>query len=539
MYTIGIIKATHLLEEIFDPAVQRTDNYFCQLIGLADETSYNDTLALFNQQLSEPHQGIIFGQPIPNPSDRELIDSILSELSHMRIGSLSHEDISLTSSDALNEKLKITLDEVIALAMDQEKFSSPTIRNNFIAKLMIWCNLYIDHLNFNGDTPPKCLFYGSLKKHEVYFLMLLAKIGVDVIYFNPTKDTVLDHLVPDQLCQTIVLGPVSLQLVPFETRVAKGVVVEKVTTYARKATNELEQTLYHDTGIYKPWQFSDGMTKPLIMDSVIEDTLTYWSEPARLRPGFKTSGKTVYTPCFFTKINGVYVDREAYFDLVQKLREAKHCLFYETPHFAQMNTGFGQSRPIQYHNVQVQNTQSTRDFNQQDLYSLAFCLNPDQTIKRDAVQSHVLYQPMRSLRQELQEFLLLKLEETFANSNRSFFNFPITDKERVRLMAALFTADEQLLNLLSSYDFTGDVPKVIFYVNSREPFHQDDALLIGLLRSIGLDIILLSPNGANNIELIISDKFINQIKLEEFVYDLELKAPSRSKKGSFFSKLFR
>ena len=104
-------------------------------------------------------------------------------------------------------------------------------------------------------------------------------------------------------------------------------------------------------------------------------------------------------------------------------------------------------------------------------------------------------------------------------------------------MAALFTAEDKLMNLIDGYDFTADVPKVIIYVNSREVFNTDDAMLLALLRTIGLDIILLSPNGANNIELVISDKFINHIKLDEFVYDFELKAPS--KKGSFFSKLFR
>lgn len=534
-----ITKASNLLEQIFDTSALRTDNYFCQLIGISSESSYNDTLALFNHKLSEPHQGVIFGQSIPNPNDRSLIDSILSELAKMRIGNFVNEDINLTASDALNAKLRLALDETIALAIQKERFPSETIRNNFIAKLMIWCNLYTDDLDFNGEAPPKCLIYGPLKKHEVYFLILLAKIGVDVIYFNPTKDTTFDSIEQGLLSQTIVLGNVSLNLTSYQDRIMQGVVVEKVTTYARKASNELEQTLYNETGVYKPWQFSDGTTRPLIMDSVIEDTITYWNEAARMRPGFKTVGKTVHTPCFFTKINGVYSDINEYYELVQKLRLAKNCAFFETPHLT--HVGFGQKRAIQYHNVQIQATSSAEgaNFNQQDLYSLAFCLNPDQTIKRESVRTHVLYQKMLTLRSELQEFLLCKLEETFSNTNSSFFNFPITDKERVRLMAALFTAEDRLINLIDSYDFTSDIPKVVLYVNSREPFNQDDAMLLGLFRNIGMDIILLSPNGANNLELVISDKFINQIKLEEFVYDLELKSPGKAKKGSFFSKLFR
>lgn len=538
MYTIGITKANNILEEIFDPSKLRTDNFFCQLIGLTSESSYNDTLALFHQKLNEPQRGIVFGESIPNPSDRALIDNILQELNHMTIGNFINEDIQLTASHTLNAKIRVALDQVIALAIAKEHFSNITIRNNFIAKLMIWCNLYTDGLDFEGNLPPACLFYGPIKKHETYFLILLALIGMDVIYFNPTKDITFDNIEGEQFSQTIILGQISPLLTPYLDRVAQGVVVDKVTTYARKATNELEQTLYQETGIYKPWQFSDGTTKPIIMDSVIEDTLTYWQEPAKLRPGFKTYEKTVYVPTFFTKINGVYEELNEYYQLVEKLRASKYCAFYETPHLT--HVGFGQKRTIQYHNMSAYTTNQSQaaQFNQQDLYSLAFCLNPDQTIKRDAVKQHVLYQRMLSLRGDLQEFILSKLEETFAVTNSSFFNFPITDKERVRLMAATFTAEEKLINLIDGYDFTEQVPKLVLYINSRESFNQDDTMLLGLLRQIGFDIILLAPNGANNIELVISDKFINQVKLEQFVYDLELKAPSKAKKGSFFSRLF-
>ena len=529
--------ANNILETLFDDASMREDNYFCELVGIADASSYNDTLALIHHKLSEPHQGIIFDREIPKPNDRPLIDSILSELSHMRIGNFANEDINLTSSVTLNAKIRQALDVVTHLAIQKERFANETIRNNFIAKLMIWCNLYIDDLDFTGKEPPKCLFYGTIKKHEVYFLMLLAHIGVDVLYFNPTGDTTLNNLDDGHLCQKVILGPISMnQLPPLMDYVSKGVVVEKVTTFARRATNELEQTLYNDTGIYKPWQFSDGTTRPVIMDSVIEDTLTYWNEPARLRPGFKTSQKTVYTPIFFSKISGVYKDHNEYFALVDQLRNANKCVFYETTQLTA--GGYGQTRSIQYHNMQGNGMpQNTMSYNQQDLYSLAFCLNPDKTINRTSIRDHVLYKKLLTLRNEIQEFILSKIEEVCSPSQTAFFNFPITDKEKLKLMAAIFTAEDRLLNLIDGYDFTADVPKVIIYLNSRDTFNTDDAMLLGLLRAMGLDFILLSPNGANNIELVISDKLINQIKLEEFVYDLPLKAPA--KKGSFFSKLFR
>lgn len=514
MYIIGITQANHLLEEIFTPSSSRSHTFFCELIGLSSESSYNDTLALFHHKLSDAGKGILFGDTIPKPNDRALIQTILQELTTMRIGNYVHEDIHLTPSESLNARIRQGLDKVIALAMTQERFSNETIRNNFIAKLMIWCSLYLEGLDFEQDDIPKCLFYGPIKRHEVYFLMLLAHIGMDVVYFNPTYDPTLEAIDQKGLCQKIILGTTAPLMMSYKDRISKGIVVEKVTTYAKKATDELEQTLYSGTGIYKPWQFSKGTTRPILMDSVLEDTLTYWNEPSKLRPGFKTVGSVVYTPTFFTKVNGVYTDVNAYYELIEALKSGGKYVFYETPHFTAMS-----------------------DVNPQNLYSLAFCLNSDQTIKREAVKQHILYQKMLTLRGDFQEFALSKLEETFANENLSFFNFPITDKERVRLMAALFTAEDALLNLMEGYDFTADIPKVIFYINSRDTFTPDDAMMLGLLRCMGIDVLLLSPNGANNMELMISDRFINQIKLDQFVYDLPLKAPN--KKESFFSKLFR
>ena len=311
---------------------------------------------------------------------------------------------------------------------------------------------------------------------------------------------------------------------------------EKVTTYAKQATTELDELLYQDTGFYKPWQFAKGTTHPVLMDSVIEDLTTYWNEPTRLRPGFKTIEQTVYTPTFFTKISGVYHDINTYYTLVQNLKSAENCLFYESPHFA--IDSLEQSRPIRYHNVSMPSpTQAHLNFKSSDLDSLAQCLDAHDKIDRALIQKHILYHKMARLRLEVQEFILTKLEDLFSISSPGFFLFPIDKLEKVKLMATLFTAEDRLLGLIESYDFTATVPKILFYLNSQESFSTLDALLVGLFHLIGLDIILLSPNGAPNLELVISKKFINEIVLETFAYDLPLKLPI--KKKSFLSKLFK
>ena len=139
---------------------------------------------------------------------------------------------------------------------------------------------------------------------------------------------------------------------------------------------------------------------------------------------------------------------------------------------------------------------------------------------------------MLPYRDSMQKFILDKLDELFTAYDDNYFLFPLTDKERVLLMAAVFTADQKLLQLIEVYDFPSDIPKLIFYLNSRETFDVVDALLVGLLHLMGLDIIILSPNGGNNIELSIAKQFINTVQLEEFVQDLPLDETAAVDKGN-------
>ena len=274
------------------------------------------------------------------------------------------------------------------------------------------------------------------------------------------------------------------------------------------ATQELEEILYQGTGIFRPWQFAEGTTNPILLEAAYEDLSAYWNEPARLRTGFKTTSQTVSVPVFFVKLNGVHHDHQTYFQLIQTLRQSKYHYFTQTTHIARLPE------------------------DQQAIFSLAFCLKADKTIDREALKSHKLYKPMLPYRDSMQKFILDKLDELFTAYDDNYFLFPLTDKERVLLMAAVFTADQKLLQLIEVYDFPSDIPKLIFYLNSRETFDVVDALLVGLLHLMGLDIIILSPNGGNNIELSIAKQFINTVQLEEFVQDLPLDETAAVDKGN-------
>lgn len=511
-----IIKSLNIFEDVFRPVTLRNGNYFCQLHGIGDEETYNDFLALAASKAEKPaEQTVLLALPLALPTNQLLIDSITEQLPSMAIGDFVHEELTLVNHPETNHAFLMALDIVIPFAIGQERFSSESIRENFIAKLMIWLNQYAGDWQISRTERPRFLCYGPLKKHEAYFLLILAIAGADVVHLSPQPQTVLEMIDTQKLAQILTIGSAGKPL-PLKERIAAGVAIEKVTTSAKRATNELDTLLYQGTGMFRPWQFSGGTTSPVFLDAAFEDIETYWNEPARLRTGFKTTGKTVYTPVFFTKLSGVHNDRATYFAFLQRLRSSKLCYFSETTQF-----------PVQMPD-------------QQAVFSLAFCLNEDKTINREAVQKHRLYQPLLTFRNDMQTFLLDKLDELFLRYDAHYFRFPLTDKERVQVIAALFSADSCLLNLIEAYDFPAEIPKLIFYLNGRDIFALHDGLLLGLFHLMGFDIIIFSPNGANNVELVIEEEFINTIRLEEFVQDLPIQtAPQHAEqKKSLFQRIF-
>ncbi|WP_027623812.1 YceG family protein [Clostridium lundense] len=507
---MSIIKANNIYEDIFKTLSLREGNYFCRVIGVRNEQDYNNTIAFLDSKLKElDNESIIFTSTIPNPYNEDLVRSIMDKLDKINVNNIGNEYIDIVSCNETNEKMAKALSILIPIAIQNEAFQNKTIRNNFITKLMIWTNEYVEDIQWQEDVSPKCLYYGKIKKYEGYFLMLLALMGFDVLYLNPQKDSIFQAIDKKEFSQ-LIEEEESGEIIDYYTRVSSGAVIEKVTTYAKQASQELDKTLYNGTGIYKPWQYINGFTKPVIMNSIIEDMLTYWDEPSRLRPGFRTEKDLVYTPIFFNKVSGVYSNLSEYIDVVNSLRKVRFSIFVESTNL------------------------SNKDYNNQELYSLAFCLNRDKSINKEALKSHEMFGRLKILRSELQDFIIDKIDETLCQ--KRLFNFDIDDKKILKLIISVLLLDDNVLTLIDCYDYTASIPKIIIYLKNRETFEDEDALLLGLLHRIGLDIVILTPNGTDNIELKVSTDYLNVIRLEDIAFDLDL--DKKNKRKSFFEKLF-
>ncbi|MCY6485779.1 trypsin-like peptidase domain-containing protein [Clostridium aestuarii] len=101
-------------------------------------------------------------------------------------------------NECLEWTKKQAFKEIIDLYDTNNTDKNKTIRRNFGIKLLLWMDKYLKQLfedNCNINIINKVMFYGNIKRHELYFLILLSKLGCDVIYINPKED--IDYVIPE------------------------------------------------------------------------------------------------------------------------------------------------------------------------------------------------------------------------------------------------------------------------------------------------------------------------------------------------------
>ena len=500
-------KVEDLINYILESERERFENIFYEVRGYKDENSLNNLVALIDKKVLE-RNAVLFKENIELPYNEDLTKTILRELVNMNLYALEREDIVLTNNEDLNNRIKKALSVVVPYAIEVEKFLNINVTNNFVAKLMLLTYEYVNKVDFNSI--PKCVYYGNIKRHDCYFLIILAIIGFDVIYINPSKLDVFKEINNKNFAKTIEDITVCKNI-GYDIRLSKGTFVEKIVTSAKKATNELEATLYNGSGVFKPWQFINGKTKSIILSSVIEDIETFIDEPARLRQGFKIEGDTVYIPNFFCKVNGVYDD---YKNLVKKIKNSKINLF-----------------------IKGTNIIDIAKLSREKIFSIPFYLYEDGSINKNEIMKSDIYK-LNTLSIEIQNFIIDKIEETL--DNKSKFSFEIDNKLKFELIGCVLSMKSDYLNLFSSFDYTSNIPKLILYLNKDESFDKLNSLFLGFLNEVGFDIVILTPSGTNSIERYINNEFISNIRLKDIVLDYDIEnALNKEENVGFIKRLFK
>ncbi|MDZ5253572.1 YceG family protein [Clostridium sp. LIBA-8841] len=487
---------------------------FYRFIGVFNRDNYDNILKTLQVKCEENKDiSIIFDGKIPLSGEMELIQYILNELNRMDVQNLKNEEINIFNNREVNSVFLRALDYVVSIALSKESFFNDNLRNNFITKLIVWSYTYLREIDFYGEVNPKCVYYGNIEKHEIYFLILLHLMSFDVLYINPLKEEYFNELDRDKLSQEILSKSI-LPVESFKERAARGKVIEDNETITKKIQREVEEELFSNTGMFKPWQFRDGNTEVILLDTILEDIYIYWNEPSKLRHNFGVKGKTVRVPCIFMKIDGEYEDTYEYVKLLKHCKNSPNTLFFNTGEISGDGTVT------------------------EDMYQLMFYQLSDGTFDIEKIKELPVYS-FGKYSEEVQNLLLSKFNETLLDKDLFVKNF---DRERsLKLLVLILSLSKDIIRLVDSFDFTSNIPKIVIALNGEEEISEDVTMLLGYLHKVGFDIVIFNPSGLFNINNVIKTGKVNVIRLNRMNYNLNfrklLSYKGKETKKSLFSKL--
>jgi hypothetical protein len=420
-----------------------------------------------------------------------------------------------TGFELLDNAIIKALKTDLQLYLSKEKTTNPSKLKNFVYKIVFWLNKYVRILYRNLDfiEAPKFLYYGEIKPHEVYLLIALSQIGCDVLYISPdiSHGAAFKQLAANENFSVLVENMATVDFESFPTSEK----VVRQSTVAYKASEQIEEMIYGaDTGLFKPWQFENYNTMPLTLKTTLDELKLLWKEPSKMRQGFKVENRTVYIPNLFAKINGVNEDINDYWKAFAELYFAKNCLSINKVPFTEIT------------------------YSNQEMYSCAYLFDKTGALIRDNVMSSKFYK-FGYLKTSLQQLIFNKINELMMSGN---FIKQVDDKFKLKILMTILTLDIKILNLLDAYDFPSDIPKILIYLNDINQFSDEDAIVLGFLNLIGLDIAIFTPTNYNNIENHFKQSCFDTFQLPSV--NLQLNMPDLSRfaiqngSRSFFSKIF-
>ena len=477
---------------------------FIRYIGIENNQEYNDILKTFDTKIEENKDiSILFTNEIPFPQNFQLLTDVSNGLQTIDVLNLKDDDIILFQNNTLNNIFIESLSYIINLAISNEHFINESTRNSFITKLVLWTYEYTKNIKFDTDKNPKCIYYGNITRHEVYFLLLLYHMTFDVIYINSLKDEYFNEIDVDKL-STLQSYSLIQPLETWQSRIDNGKVIDYNESFLYQMQNQIDTELYGN-GVYKPWQLRAYSTIPITKQCTIIDLENNINEPAKVRDGFKVDS-VVHIPCLFMKIDGIYQEQTTYNQLISK------CI---SSNLVEIITKFD----------------FIESYQETDKYQLSFSQLNDGTFQLDELKKLSFYK-YNIYKTEVQDLILNKINETILTLN-------LTKEDKFTYVIQLLNLNPKFIRLIDNFDFPNEIPKVIVFLERETVLTKDIMYILLFLHQIGIDIIIFDPSGLTNIDIVINKNMISNIRLDYMKYDMTFEETKKKQKKSFFEKLWK
>ena len=481
--------------------------YFAALIGYDEEAVYNNMLLKFKEGFAGSKKQLIFiEKPMENPTAEEIRQ--LGTVSRNSTGEMIDELALLIKLNGDPIRTALAQTELRKL-LNELYTGNQTVVFNYGSKLISWlyrCTQARKYAVQYADIPV-VLYYGDISQSELYFLHFMSRCGFDVIYITPNKqllDITVDKNIDNRM--QIFQLPQSRESGSYPSKAVKM----KVATVAYSAERELDTMLYGgDAGIFRDFQFPNSQT--VTLKTTLEEIGILWKQEARFRQGFETSGNLVTVPNIFAKISGVKDgSAAAYWEEIRERLTPETILRVKT----------ADQQPTANPDLSVY-----RSFYRNGKIDA-------ERLKASSLNRYS-YLPDR-----IQDMLLFKLQEA---ADSGFLKLQ-GDELMCSVMHFGLNLDKEFMKLLQSFDFTKQLPKLIWIDAVEQTFSLEECIQLVLCNLIGFDILIYTPTGYKNLETFVSADAFEEHTQNEFLYNMEVpkfKIPSEQKNGGFFGRLFR
>ena len=305
--------SNNIVMDICTPLSQRNSLedvvYFQRYIGFDNENYYTTLINSLNEKLSlYGNAYLIFTEKIAisfdtnktENLDKLLINAnVLSVSSRETVNLIFNSNVFLNKNEFLTQRIRQALEIMFNLYKSNDTSKNASIFINFVIKIISWINSYAFALfDKQSDINPKVIYYGSVKKHEAYFLIFLSLIGCDVLIFNANGDGDYTAVDKNSAYSKAIIGSVKKELKYYPNRIEQKTVANVKVNIQRVQNTSVTTN-----------RNINNLESLLVLQKKSNDILSEFSLPLAQRVGY--CGKPApIIPTFFCRYIGLNFNNE-------------------------------------------------------------------------------------------------------------------------------------------------------------------------------------------------------------------------------------
>lgn len=523
---------------------------FIRYIGIfEDYESSIKTLKILS--IEEKNKWLFFENEIALDQDIDFFEEIRKKVEEIYGMNISNKfDIKIFGDTVVNEVFLSSLDYISEI-LDFEENLKPYEKYETLATIICLSRQYLSRKKFDYVSNIKCIYFGKIDRISVYFLILLYRMMCDVIYICPSDkyEEVFEKYDYDMLSKVVKSDKLVDNIEKYNLQYIskKGIELRKIKSTASYVQESVYDNLFKNKELYYTNQFIDYEVAPLLFEGVIPDFYNTFVNDVRFREGFKVNEetKTVFFSHFFTEVQGVQKDYEEYVKLVRHLLKAKNTIFFIEKEYDKvlLDENIKESKRngeifLEKNIFMINDEIITRRM----FYfsELAFTVNEDGTYNLEDIKKVSFYN-LRNLKEKTVSYIFKVFNEVISTP-LVFFNKDLSFLEKTKLLFLMLLVNPLVYKLLERFDYTNSAPKIVIYLDNQDELKENMCQVLTILSMLGIDIIILSPNGKSGLDKYINQNAYTTLLLDEFK-DIDLtdilNTEIKEEKEGFFSMILK